>query len=63
MDENVDKKVRENVKLVIGKLVPKNPELKVDIDELGAEPSTDFSARDDNVTPWVTLYLYSLLWT
>lgn len=52
MDDKVEKKVRENVKLVMSKLVEKNPELNVDIAELGtAEPSTDFSVGADNVTP------------
>lgn len=47
-EEKVDRKVRDNVKLMMSKIAEKNPELKVDIDELTAEPSIDHS--NDNVS-------------
>lgn len=45
MDEKVDK-VRENVKLMITKIAEKNPELKVDIDELSIEPLGKVSSNN-----------------
>lgn len=55
MEEKVDRKVRDNVKLMMSKIAEKNPELKVDIDELTAEPSIDHS--NDNVSTWCRVIL------
>ncbi|KAK1359107.1 hypothetical protein POM88_043581 [Heracleum sosnowskyi] len=55
MDEKMEKKVRENVKMMMSKLAEKCPELKVDIEELSVAPPNSVQDGDasgaDNDTP------------
>ncbi|KAL6581960.1 hypothetical protein OROMI_005974 [Orobanche minor] len=53
MEEKVAKQVQENVKLMISKLAEKNPELKLDIEDLSVEPSRakDSIRGNENNTP------------
>ncbi|XP_063948189.1 uncharacterized protein LOC135152261 [Daucus carota subsp. sativus] len=48
MEEKMDQKVRENVKAMVSKLAEKNPDLKIDIQDLSVEPTYDASASGAN---------------
>ncbi|XP_063942347.1 uncharacterized protein LOC135150129 [Daucus carota subsp. sativus] len=50
MEEKMDQKVRENVKAMVSKLAEKNPDLKIDIQDLSVEPTYDASASGANTT-------------
>ena len=54
MEEKMDQKVRENVKAMVSKLAEKNPDLKIDIQDLSVEPTYDASASGANTATMET---------